>query len=152
MNERRGEKRKIYSVLFLIILCVSCAPPGYITKSFPSEQGENFSKVWVIRSYNYMGVGLSVEVILDNQPIAYLNIGEYIEFSLRPEVHTLGVAVGGMGRYEKEINFGPREEYYFLTGPGAAAFDYYQLTREKGQEWLRRKGMKRIEESRQVEE
>lgn len=151
MNKRRRKKRKIYSVLFLMmILCVSCAPPSYITKSFPREQGENLSKVWVIRSYNPTGVGLSVEVLIDKKPIAYLNIGEYIEFSLRPEVHTLGVAVGGMGEYEKQINFEPGKEYYFLTGPGATAFDYYQLTKEKGQERLKR--MKKIGESRQVEE
>ena len=94
-----------------------------------------------------MGIGLSVEVVLDHQPIAYLNIGEYIEFSLRPEIHTLGVAVGGMEEYKKEINFEPGKKYYFLTGPGAVAFDYDQLTTEKGQEWLKRKGMKKIEES-----
>ncbi len=152
MNERKGKKMRFYAVLFLMVFCISCAPPSYITKSFPTEQGENFSKVWVIRSYNiFMGVGLSVEVVLDNQPIAYLNIGEYIEFPLGPGVHTLAVAVGGMGRYEKEINFEPGKEYYFLTGPGATAFDYDQLTREKGQQWLRRTGMKRIGESKQAE-
>ena len=82
---------KKYVVLILIAFVLTACTSGK-TEFFPSQgYSADVAEVTVIRQKRMLGMGFSMQVLLDGDVIARLKAGQYVTFFIDPGVHKIGV-------------------------------------------------------------
>jgi hypothetical protein len=91
------------------------------------------AQVYVIRSSELFGWGLSVEATLNGAAIARLRTGEHIRFMVPAGLYQIGIGASGMSvALEKGRN------YYFLISVSdtPSGFEIERIDAGRGEEWL----------------
>ncbi len=114
-------------------LLIACAHGK--TPEFPAGAIEpaDAAQVYVIRSNELFGFGLSVGVNLNDATIAHLRAGEHIRFVVPPGLHRIGIRTSGVSA---ALDRG--RTYYFLISvdDSPAGFEIERLDGGRGEEWL----------------
>ena len=100
--------KKLIVIAFTALLVFSCAHGK--TENFPTvDDRSEAAEVFVIRDNNFLGLGTSLKVVLDNSIIARLRSGEYVTFYVNPGFHSLGVTEPSL-----TVPFEKGHTYHFL--------------------------------------
>lgn len=112
--------KKLITLLLVSILLSSCEHG--VTGYFPQQLNiENSAEIFIIRNKNLAGSAGSAKIMVDGRAIAYLNIGEYVQFQVTQDVHSIGTPESTIS-----IPFHKGEKYYFLLsllGIGGQGFE-----------------------------
>ena len=82
---------KKYIWLIMLALFLAACTSGK-TEFFPSQgYSADVAEVTVIRQKRMLGMGFSMQVLLDGDVIARLKAGQYVTFFVDPGVHKIGV-------------------------------------------------------------
>jgi hypothetical protein len=116
------------TIAFIVISCIHGK-----TIHFPEGEGlDNPVEVTIIRNRSYCAA-YPTAIILDEVPIAFIRIGEYVTFFVESGVHYLRVDTGVYGNFEKG------NKYYFLISPnffdsmgGNCSFEIEKISEEEG--------------------
>ena len=91
------------------------------------------ARVYIIRDNNFMGLGFSLKVALDDAIIARLRSGEYVSFYVEPGFHSVGISEPTLS-----APFAKGETYFFLIGADYTQFGFeiQRIDNVKGKRWL----------------
>ena len=124
--------RKTISLAVLALLVLACAHGK--TDNFPVvADTADAARVYIIRDNNFMGLGFSLKVALDDAIIARLRSGEYVSFYVEPGFHSVGISEPTL-----TVPFAKGETYYFLIGADYTQFGFeiQRISPNKGELWL----------------
>lgn len=129
----RGSVMKKVLAACAAALLVACAHGK--TSNFPPVAAEpaEAAQVYVIRSSELFGWGLTVGVTLNGAVIAHLRSGEYIRFLVPSGLHRIGIGESVVvAALEKGRN------YYFLISVDdtPSGFEIERIDTARGEEWL----------------
>ena len=80
---------KTIPLALLALLLLACAHGK--TDNYPVVANTaDAAHVYIIRDNNFMGLGFSLKVALDDSIIARLRSGEYVSFYVEPGFHSVG--------------------------------------------------------------
>ena len=100
--------KKLIVISLAALLVFSCAHGK--TENFPTvDDRSEAAEVFVIRDNNFLGLGTSLKVVLDDSIIARLRSGEYVTFYVNPGFHSLGVTEPSL-----TVPFEKGHTYHFL--------------------------------------
>jgi len=121
------------SAIAIVFIIISCTHGK--TRFFPEAEGlDNPVEVTVIRNRGFCAA-YPTAILLDEVPIAFIRIGEYVTFFVESGVHYLRVDTGVSGNFEKE------NKYYFLISPNffdsigvgaGCSFEIEKISEEEG--------------------
>jgi hypothetical protein len=119
------------SIIAIALIIISCSHGK--TRFFPKGEGlDNPVEVTIIRNRSYCAAYPTV-ILLDEVPIAFIRIGEYVTFFVESGVHYLRVDTGVYGNFEKG------NKYYFLISPNffdsmgsTCSFEIEKISEEEG--------------------
>ena len=123
---------KVIPLALLPLLLLACAHGK--TDNFPTVANTvDAARVYIIRDNNFMGLGFSLKVALDNSIIARLRSGEHISFYVEPGFHSVGISEPTL-----TAPFVKGEIYYFLIGADYSKFGFeiQRISNKKGELWL----------------
>ncbi len=124
--------RKIISLAVLALILLACAHGK--TDNFPVVANTaDAARVYVIRDNNFMGLGFSLKVALNDAIIARLRSGEYVSFYVEPGFHSVGISEPTL-----TVPFVKGRTYYFLIGADYTQFGFniQRISDRKGELWL----------------
>ena len=124
-------KEKLILILLTLIL-FSCAHGK--TDNFPVlANTADAARVYIIRDNNFIGLGFSLKVALDNAIIARLRSGEYVSFYVEAGFHSVGISEPPLS-----TPFAKGETYYFLIAADYSKFGFeiQRISNKKGELWL----------------
>ena len=124
--------RKTISLAVLALLLFACAHGR--TDNFPLVANTvDAARVYIIRDNNFMGLGFSLKVALDDAIIARLRSGEYVSFYVEPGFHSVGISEPTL-----TVPFAKGETYYFLIAADYSKFGFeiQRISDKKGELWL----------------
>jgi hypothetical protein len=85
------ENMKRYVFLIMLAFLLAACTSGK-TEFFPSQgYSTDVAEVTIIRKKRMIGLGFSMQVILDGEVIARLKAGQYVTFFTNPGVRTIGI-------------------------------------------------------------
>ena len=135
-EEFLGLMKYCLSTTAIVFIIISCTHGK--TRFFPEREGlNNPVEVTVIRNRGFCAA-YPTAILLDEVPIAFIRIGEYVTFFVESGVHYLRVDTGVSGNFEKE------NKYYFLISPnffdsiGAGAGCSFEIEKISEEEGLKR--------------
>ena len=123
---------KAIPLAILAFLLFACAHGK--TDNFPVVANTaDAARVYIIRDSNFMGLGFSLKVALDDSIIARLRSGEYVSFYVEPGFHSVGISKPTL-----TAPFAKGETYYFLIGADYSKFGFemQRISNKKGELWL----------------
>ena len=83
---------KKYVLLIMLAFFLAACTSGK-TEFFPSQgYSADVAEVTVIRKRRMLGMGFSMQILLDDKVIARLKAGQHVTFFVDPGVHTIGVS------------------------------------------------------------
>jgi hypothetical protein len=124
--------RKTISLAVLALLLLACAHGK--TDNYPVVANTaDAARVYIIRDNNFMGLGFSLKVALDDAIIARLRSGEYVSFYVEPGFHSVGISEPTL-----TVPFAKGEKYYFLIAADYSKFGFeiQRISDKKGKLWL----------------
>jgi hypothetical protein len=124
--------RKTISLAVLALLLFACAHGK--TDNYPVVASTaDAARVYIIRDNNFMGLGFSLKVALDDAIIARLRSGEYVSFYVEPGFHSVGISEPTL-----TVPFAKGETYYFLIAADYSKFGFeiQRISDKKGKLWL----------------
>ena len=114
------------------LLVLACAHGK--TDNFPVVANTaDAARVYIIRDNNFIGLGFSLKVALDNSIIARLRSGEYVSFYVEPGFHSVGISEPSL-----TTPFAKGETYYFLIAADYSKFGFeiQRISSREGELWL----------------
>ena len=123
---------KTIPLVLLALLLLACAH-GKTDKYPVVANTAGAARVYIIRDNNFMGLGFSLKVALDNSIIARLRSGEYVSFYVEPGFHSVGIPEPTL-----TVPFVKGKTYYFLIGADYTSFGFniQRISNRKGELWL----------------
>jgi hypothetical protein len=124
--------RKSISLAVLALLLLACVHGK--TDNYPAVTNTaDAAHVYIIRDNNFMGLGFSLKVALDDAIIARLRSGEYVSFYVEPGFHSVGISEPTL-----TVPFAKGEKYYFLIAADYSKFGFeiQRISDKKGKLWL----------------
>lgn len=110
--------KKLFVIALTTWLIFSCAHGK--TDDFPTVDNQTeAAEVFVIRDNNFIGLGTSLKVALDDSIIARLRSGEYVTFYVKPGFHSLGVSKPTI-----TVPFEKGRTYHFLISAEYTKFGF----------------------------
>jgi hypothetical protein len=129
----RGSVMKMVLAACAAALLVACAHGK--TADFPMAVAEpaEAAQVYVIRSNELYGWGLTVDVTLSGAAIAHLRTGEHIRFMVPAGLYQIGI-----GEYGVSTALEKGRNYYFLISVDdtPSGFEIERIDAGRGEEWL----------------
>ena len=123
---------KAIPLALLAFLLFACAHGK--TDDFPAVANTaDAARVYIIRDNNFIGLGFSLKVALDDAIIARLRSGEYASFYVEPGFHSVGISEPTL-----TVPFAKGETYYFLIAADYSKFGFeiQRISDKKGELWL----------------
>ena len=123
---------KTIPLAVLALLVLACAHGK--TDNFPVVANTaDAARVYIIRDNNFIGLGFSLKVALDNSIIARLRSGEYVSFYVEPGFHSVGISEPTL-----TTPFAKGETYYFLIAADYSKFGFeiQRISSMEGELWL----------------
>ena len=123
---------KTLPLAVLALLVLACAHGK--TDNFPVVANTaDAAHVYIIRDNNFIGLGFSLKVALDNSIIARLRSGEYVSFYVEPGFHSVGISEPTL-----TTPFAKGETYYFLIAADYSKFGFeiQRISSMEGELWL----------------
>jgi hypothetical protein len=123
---------KTLPLAVLALLVFACAHGK--TDNFPVvADTADAAHVYIIRDNNFIGLGFSLKVALDNSIIARLRSGEYVSFYVEPGFHSVGISEPTL-----TTPFAKGETYYFLIAADYSKFGFeiQRISSMEGELWL----------------
>ncbi len=115
-------------LLVLVVLIVACAHGK--TEHFPAPgDASQTVQVTIMRDNRLFGWGLSMRALLNGTPIAALRRGEYVQLSVAPGMHTVGIPQENV-----TLLMEAGRHYYFIIEATNSfyGFDFRRLEPDQG--------------------
>ena len=124
---------KKYVVLILVAFVLTACTSGK-TEFFPSQgYSADVAEVTVIRKRRMLGMGFSMQVLLDDKVIARLKAGQYVTFFVDPGVHTIGVSESTV---TVMLERGRKHFFALKTDSSQFGFEIERISENKATSWM----------------
>ena len=124
---------KKYVVLILVAFVLTACTSGK-TEFFPSQgYSADVAEVTVIRKRRMLGMGFSMQVLLDDKVIARLKAGQYVTFFVDPGVHTIGVSESTV---TVMLERGRKHFFALETDSSQFGFEIERISENKATSWM----------------
>ncbi len=124
-------KRYVFLIIlaFLLAACTSGK-----TEFFPSQgYSADVAEVNVIREKRMIGLGFSMQVILDGEVIARLKAGQYVTFFTDPGVRTIGIPDSNV---TAALERGGKHFFVIKTDSTQFGFEIERISERKAGSWM----------------
>lgn len=125
--------KNIVMLVALAMMLVSCSHGRTVYYPQPGDV-ENTCEVMILRDSNFYGLGLSLEVLLDDTVIAGVRSGEYMIFNVHPGMHALGIRQSIVS-----MAFEKGRTYYFCIGADESkfGFEFIEISEKRARELIK---------------
>jgi hypothetical protein len=124
-------KRYVFLIMlaFLLAACTSGK-----TEFFPSQgYSTDVAEVTIIRKKRMIGLGFSMQVILDGEVIARLKAGQYVTFFTNPGVRTIGIPDSNV---TAALERGGKHFFVIKTDSSQFGFEIERISERKAESWM----------------
>jgi hypothetical protein len=127
------------ALVFLAALGCASGPIGSLP---PMDVGVPTGEIIVIRNKNFLGSGNSYKIVVDDEPIFAIRVGQYTSFRLTEGVHDIGVMCHGgwtptWKTDEQTVILGADERIHFIVSPNAVCADIKRVDAAEASTYLR---------------
>ena len=128
-----GELMKRYFVLsVLMFIFVSCTSGK--TEYFPSQgYSADAAEVTVIRQKQMLGLGFTMQVLLDGEVIARLKAGQYVTFFTDSGFHSIGIPDSDI---TAALVRGRKHFFVIKTDSSQFGFEIEKISEKKATSWM----------------
>ena len=124
---------KRYAALIMLAFFLAACTSGK-TEFFPSQgYSADASEVTVIRKRRMLGMGFSMEVLLDGDVIARLKAGQYVTFFVDPGVRTIGIPKSTI---TVMLESGRKHFFIISTDSSQFGFEIERISEKKAGKWM----------------
>ena len=119
---------KKYMVLIMLAFFLAACTSGK-TEFFPSKgYSTDAAEVTVIRQKRMLGMGFSMDVLLNGEIIARLKAGQHVTFFVDPGVHEIGIPKSAI----RAMLEGGRKHFFMITTDSSQfGFDIERISEKK---------------------
>ena len=119
---------KKYVVLIMLAFFLAACTSGK-TEFFPSKgYSTDAAEVTVIRQKRMLGMGFSMDVLLNGEIIARLKAGQHVTFFVDPGVHEIGIPKSAISAMLE----GGRKHFFMITTDSSQfGFDIERISEKK---------------------
>ena len=127
------EKMKRYLVLTMLVFVLLSCTSGK-TEYFPSQgYSADVAEVTVIRNKRMLGLGFSMQVLLDGEVIARLKAGEYVTFFIDPGFRSIGIPDSNI---TAALERGRKHFFVIKTDSSQFGFEIERISERKAASWI----------------
>ena len=124
--------RRYLVLTMLVFLFVSCTSGK--TEYFPSQgYSADVAEVTVIREKRMLGLGFSMQVLLDGEVIARLKAGQYVTFFIDPGFRTIGIPDSNI---TAALERGRKHFFVIKTDSSQFGFEIERISERKAESWM----------------
>jgi len=116
----------------LVFIFVSCTSGK--TEYFPPQgYSADVAEVTVIRKKRMLGLGFSMQVLLDGEVIARLKAGQYVTFFTDPGFRTIGIPDSNI---TAALERGRKHFFAINTDSSQFGFEIERISEGKAESWM----------------
>jgi hypothetical protein len=124
--------RRYLFLTMLVFLFVSCTSGK--TEYFPPQgYSADVAEVTVIRKKRMIGLGFSMQVLLDGEVIARLKAGQYVTFFTDPGFRTIGIPDSNI---TAALDRGRKHFFVIKTDSSQFGFEIERVSERKASSWM----------------
>ena len=124
--------RKNLVLIMLVFIFVSCTSGK--TEYFPPQgYSADVAEVTVIREKRMLGLGFSMQVLLDGEVIARLKAGQYVTFFIDPGFRTIGIPDSNI---TAALDRGRKHFFVIKTDSSQFGFEIERTNERKAESWM----------------
>jgi hypothetical protein len=124
--------RKNLVLIMLVFIFVSCTSGK--TEYFPPQgYSADVAEVTVIREKRMLGLGFSMQVLLDGEVIARLKAGQYVTFFIDPGFRTIGIPDSNI---TAALDRGRKHFFVIKTDSSQFGFEIESISERKAESWM----------------
>ena len=128
-----GAKMKKYLVLIMLVFVLVSCTSGK-TEYFPSQgYSADVAEVTVIRKKRMLGLGFSMQVLLDGEVIARLKAGQHVTFFIDPGFRTIGIPDS---KITAALDRGRKHFFVIKTDSSQFGFEIERISERKASAWI----------------
>jgi hypothetical protein len=124
---------KKYVLLIMAAILLAACTSGK-TEFFPSQGfSADAAEVTVMRQRRMLGMGFSMQVLLDGEVIARLKAGQYVTFFVDPGVHIIGIPESTVTAM---LESGRKHFFAVTTDSSQFGFEIERISENKATSWM----------------
>lgn len=124
---------KRYVLLIMLAFFLAACTSGK-TEYFPSQgYSADVAEVTVIRKKRMIGLGFSMQVILDGEVIARLKAGQYVTFFTDPGFRSIGIPDSNINT---ALERGRKHFFVIKTDSSQFGFEIERISARKAASWM----------------
>ena len=124
--------KRFLVVMMLVFLFVACSSGK--TEYFPSQgYSADVAEVTVIRKKRMLGLGFTMQVLLDGEVIARLKAGQYVTFFTDPGFRTIGIPDSSI---TAALASGRKHFFVIKTDSSQFGFEIERISERKAATWI----------------
>jgi len=127
------ENMKRYAFLIILAFFMAACTSGK-TEFFPSQgYSTDVAEVTVIRKKRMIGLGFSMQVLLDGEVIARLKAGQYVTFFTDPGFRSIGIPDSNI---TAALERGRKHFFVIKTNSSQFGFEIERVSERKAASWM----------------
>ena len=124
--------RRYFVLIMLVFIFVSCTSGK--TEYFPLQgYSADVAEVTVIRKKRMLGLGFSMQVLLDGEVIARLKAGQYVTFFTDPGFRSIGIPDSSI---TAALERGRKHFFVIKTDSSQFGFEIERISERKAASWM----------------
>jgi len=124
---------KRYAFLIILAFFMAACTSGK-TEFFPSQgYSTDVAEVTVIRKKRMIGLGFSMQVLLDGEVIARLKAGQYVTFFTDPGFRSIGIPDSNI---TAALERGRKHFFVIKTNSSQFGFEIERVSERKASSWM----------------
>ena len=124
---------KRYAFLIILAFFLAACTSGK-TEFFPSQgYSTDVAEVTVIRKKRMIGLGFSMQVLLDGEVIARLKAGQYVTFFTDPGFRSIGIPDSNI---TAALERGRKHFFVIKTNSSQFGFEIERVSERKASSWM----------------
>ena len=124
--------RRYFVLIMLVFIFVSCTSGK--TEYFPPQgYSADVAEVTVIRKKRMLGLGFSMQVLLDGEVIARLKAGQYVTFFTDPGFRSIGIPDSSI---TAALERGRKHFFVIKTDSSQFGFEIERISERKASQWM----------------